>query len=284
MQPSVVINADSMQVYRDLHVLSARPNDAEMGGVEHRLFGYIDAAEACSAARWADDARAEIAAAHDAGALPILCGGTGLYLRTLFDGIAPVPDIDPAIRAEVRALPVDEAHAALAKEDALAASRLSANDTTRIARALETIRSTGRTLAHWHGARVGGIGQEIRLIPLVLLPPREWLFARIDRRFAEMVDQGAIAEVEALLSRRLDPALPAMRAIGVPEIAALLRKEIDRQTMLDRGRIATRQYGKRQYTWFSRQPPSEWAIEHRQLDNETASDIAIKLHDLSLTY
>jgi tRNA dimethylallyltransferase len=284
MQPSIVINADSMQVYSDLRVLSARPDEKDMGGVEHRLFGYVDAAEACSAARWANDARAEIATAHETGRLPILCGGTGLYLRTLLEGIAPVPEIDPTIRAEVRALPVAQAHAALVKEDASAASRLSANDTTRVARALETIRSTGRTLADWQAARTGGIGAEIRLVPLILLPPREWLFPRIDQRFLQMVDDGAMAEVEALLSRELDPALPAMRAIGVPEITAFLRCETDRETMLERGRTATRQYGKRQYTWFSRQPPPDWPVKIQQLNNELIADIATKLHIESLTY
>lgn len=283
MLPSVVINADSMQVYRDLRVLSARPTDAEMQDVPHRLFGHIDGAEACSAARWAADARAEIDAAHAAGLLPILAGGTGLYLRTLLDGIAPVPQIDPGIRAAVRALPVASAHAALAVEDAEAAARLSPADSSRVARALETVRSTGRPLAHWQASRQGGIGGRVRLATAVLLPPRDWLFDRIDRRFGEMLANGAIGEVEALLARRLDPALPVMRAIGVPEIAAWLGGWIDRDAMAERGRIATRRYGKRQYTWFQRQPPADWTRHDAQPDNDFITEIAIKLRNYALT-
>lgn len=281
--PSVVVNADSAQVYSDLRVLSARPDEAEMGGVPHRLFGYIDGAEACSAARWATDARREIAAAAAAGLLPILAGGTGLYMRTLLDGIAPVPEIDPAIRDQVRAMPVTDAHAALSQEDPGAAARLAPGDSTRIARALEVIRSTGRPLSEWQAARTGGIADSVDLIPLILLPPRDWLFERIERRFSAMVDHGAIGEVEALLARRLDPALPVMRAIGVPEISAWLDGEIALEEMLERGTIATRQYGKRQYTWFSRQPPVEWPVANVKLDDSTINDIVIKLYEEVLT-
>lgn len=257
-QRAVIINADSAQVYADLAVLSARPAEDEMGGIEHRLFGYINGAETCSAARWAEDARGEIAAAHAADVLPILVGGTGLYLRTLLDGIAPVPPIDPAIRQAVRALPVAEAYAALQTEDPEAAARLNAADTTRVARALEVVRSTGQTLKAWQARKQGGIGDAVRLAPLVLLPPRDWLFERCDRRFAAMLDSGAVEEVEALLARGLDGDLPVMRAIGVPEIAGLKRGELTREAALAAGQLATRQYAKRQYTWFRNQPPESW--------------------------
>ncbi|BAI96299.1 tRNA dimethylallyltransferase [Sphingobium sp. TA15] len=273
----IVINADASQVYADLRILSARPSDEEMDGVPHRLFGHIDGAEACTAARWAAEAKAEIDKAHKAGRLPILVGGTGLYLRTLLDGIAPVPDIDPAIRAAVRALAVADAHDALAKEDPEAAARLAPADTTRVARALEVVRSTGKPLAQWQQHKSGGIADGIALSPLILLPPRDWLIARCDLRFGQMLDGGAAAEVEALLARNLSPDLPVMRAIGVPEIAAWLAGQIDRDTMLKRGRIATRQYAKRQYTWFSRQPPPEWPCENRQIDAEILDELAIKL-------
>lgn len=273
----MVINADASQVYADLAILSARPSQEEMAGVPHRLFGHIDGSKACTAARWAAEARAEIDRALGQGRLPVLVGGTGLYIRTLLDGIAPVPDIDPAIRAEVRALPVAEAHAALSREDPPAAARLAAADTTRVARALEVVRSTGRPLGHWQQHKSGGIGDRITLSPLILLPPRDWLIARCDRRFEQMVDGGAMAEVEALLARRLSPDLPAMRAIGVPEIAAWLDGSIDRETMLERGRIATRQYAKRQYTWFSRQPPTDWPRETRQIESATLGELIIKL-------
>ena len=257
---SVVINADSAQVYRDLRLLSARPSEAEMQGIPHRLFGTCDGATACSAADWAVAARREIAEAHAQGALPILVGGTGLYLRTLLDGIAPVPPIDPQVRETVRALPVAEAYLALTAEDPERAERLSPNDTTRIARALEVVRSTGRPLKEWQAERSGGIGGEVDLSALVLLPEREWLYARCDLRFERMIECGAVEEVEALLARELDPALPVMRAIGVPEIDALLRGEIGRDEAIARGQQATRNYAKRQYTWFRRQPPSNWQI------------------------
>ena len=254
----LVVNADSAQVYRDLAVLSARPSEAEMRGVGHRLFGEWDGAEPCSAADWAARAKREIEDAQLAGVLPILVGGTGLYLRTLLDGIAPVPPIDPAVREAVRALPVAEAYAALQAEDGERAAALNAGDSTRIARALEVVRSTRRPLAHWQEQRVGGIGEAIELHPLVLLPPREALYARCDARFARMLDKGAIEEVETLLARKLSPALPVMRAIGVAEIAGFVRGEWSREEALARGQQATRNYAKRQYTWFRNQPPQDW--------------------------
>lgn len=254
----VVINADSAQVYRDLEVLSARPTVAEMRGVEHRLFGAWDGAEPCSAADWAARAKREIEDAQLAGALPILVGGTGLYIRTLLDGIAPVPPIDPAVREAVRALPVMDAYAALAAEDPERAAALEPADKTRIARALEVVRSTGKPLAYWQRQRAGGIGSAIALHPLILLPPRESLYERCDCRFERMLDGGAIEEVEALLTRELSPSLPVMRAIGVPEIAGFLAGEWSRDEALARGQRATRHYAKRQYTWFRRQPPQDW--------------------------
>jgi tRNA dimethylallyltransferase len=257
-RPCVVINADSAQVYRDLKVLSARPSEEEMRGVEHRLFGAWDGAEACSAADWAARAKREIEDAQLADILPILVGGTGLYMRTLLDGIAPVPEIDPAVREAVRALPLAEAYAALQAEDPERAAALNAADSSRVARALEVVRSTGKPLAHWQEQRVGGIGDAVDLHPLILLPPREALYARCDTRFERMLAEGAVEEVEALLARNLSPALPVMRAIGVPEIAGWLRGEWPREEALARGQQATRNYAKRQYTWFRRQPPQEW--------------------------
>ena len=254
----VVINADSAQVYRDLHILSARPSDAEERQAPHRLYGYRDGADPCSAADWASDSKSAIGEAHREGRLPILVGGTGLYMRTLLEGIAPVPDIDAAIRRDVRALAVADAFAALEREDPSAAMRLRPSDTARVARALEVVRSTGCPLLDWQGERTGGIGQEVRLLPLILLPPRDWLYERCNRRFATMFSPAALEEVEALLARRLNPFLPVMRAIGVPEIAAYLRHELGREDAIVAGQTATRQYAKRQYTWFSRQPPADW--------------------------
>ncbi len=264
-----VINADSAQVYRDLRVLSARPSAEEEARAPHALFGHIDGAEDHNAARWAAEAQAAIAHAHAAGRLPILVGGTGLYLRTLLDGIAPVPDIDPAVRAAVRALPVGEAHAALAREDANAAARLNPADTTRVARALEVVRSSGRKLTDWQATRIGGIAGDIALMPMILLPPREWLFDRCDRRLAAMFDEGAIDEVRALLARDDIPAnAPVMRAIGVREIAAMIAGIQSRVEAIEAARTATRQYAKRQYTWFRNQPPGNW---HRSDETDSIS-------------
>lgn len=255
---AVVINADSAQVYADLGVLSARPTAQDMHGIEHRLFGIWDGAEACSAADWAAAARSEIALAHETGRLPVLVGGTGLYIRTLIDGIAPIPAIDPAVREIVRALPRDEARAALEREDPAAAARLAPADTARTARALEVVRSTGRTLADWQSERSGGIGDAVALHPIILLPPRPSLNVRCDARFAAMIERGAVEEVSTLLARGLDPALPVMRAIGVREIAAWLAGETSRDVAIAAGQLATRQYAKRQYTWLRHQPPETW--------------------------
>lgn len=280
---AVVVNADASQVYADLRILSARPGTEEMQGVPHRLFGHVDAAQAHNAALWAAEARGVIEDAHAAGKVPILAGGTGLYLRTLLYGIAPVPEIDPAVREAVRALPVSEAHAALTTADPDAAQRLNPADTTRVARALEVVRSTGRTLADWQQAREGGIAEGIALAPLILLPPRDWLRARCDARLVQMFEQGAIAEVEALLARDLDPDLPAMRAIGVSQIAAYLRGEIPRAEALAQAQTATRQYAKRQFTWFRHQPPTDWLRHEESLNIDSINKLAIILHELLLT-
>lgn len=254
----IVINADSAQVYADLQVLSARPTDSEKGTVPHKLFGTWDGAEACSAADWAAAAKHEIAAAHAAGAVPILVGGTGLYIRTLLDGIAPVPEIEADIRAAVRSLATAAAFAALQDEDPERAAKLDAGDSQRIARALEVVRSTGSTLAQWQQRKEGGIGNSVTLSPLVILPEREWLSTRCDQRFSVMMDNGAVEEVEALLARGLSEDLPVMRAIGVPQIAAFLRGDCSREAAIALGQQATRQYAKRQYTWLRHQPPEHW--------------------------
>ena len=261
-----IINADSAQVYRDLGVVSARPSQEEEAHVPHRLYGTRDGAQACSAADWAADAKRAIAETHEEGRLPILVGGTGLYLRTLLDGIAPVPPIDPIVRAEVRALPVERSYATLLKEDPEAAARLRPTDTSRVARALEVVRSTGRPLAEWQKEKAGGIAGDVTLLPLVLLPPRDWLYARCDRRFEAMMSDEGVEEVRRLLDRRLDPDLPVMRAIGVREIAGYLSGRLSRDEALEAGRTATRQYAKRQYTWFSRQPPPDWPRLYQPLE------------------
>ena len=278
-----VINADASQVYADLAVLSARPTEEEMARAPHRLFGFLDGAEACSAARWAEAAKREIAVAHEGGQLPILVGGTGLYIRTLLDGIAPVPEIDPAIRATVRTLPVAEAYAALQAEDPRAAACLAPADSARTMRALEVIRSTARSILDWRQEKAGGIAHQVSLHPLILLPPRDWLTARCDARFEAMLIQGAVEDVEALMTRGLSPDLPVMRAIGLPEIAGWLKGTISREEMVLRAQLATRQYAKRQYTWFNRQPPSHWPRHTEIMNNKMDLNNVIKLFSLALT-
>jgi tRNA dimethylallyltransferase len=261
-----VINADSMQVYRDLRIVTARPGPEDEARAPHRLYGVLDAAELCSAARWRDMALADIAAARAAGALPILVGGTGLYFRALTQGLAEVPPIPDELRQQARALHRELGGAAfhrlLAERDAEAAARLAAGDTQRMLRAYEVVAATGTPLGEWlrHGSAGGLAGP---CLELVLLPPRQALYAACDARFAAMLGSGAEDEVRALLARRLDPALPVMKAVGVREIAAALAGEASREEVLARGGQATRNYAKRQYTWFRRQMPQAIPLDEQ---------------------
>jgi tRNA dimethylallyltransferase len=262
----VIVNADSAQIYRDLRILSAAPTSDDLQRAEHQLYGVQDGALPCSAAEWAAMARGEVAEIHAKSCTPILVGGTGLYLRTLLDGIAPVPAIDPDVRARVREADVADNYLKLRTFDPQRAEKLKPGDTARINRALEVILSTGRTLSEWQEQREGGIADAVELRPLILLPPRKWLYARCDERFARMIDEGAVSEVEALLARNLNPNLPVMRAIGVRDISAYLRREATLDEAIATGQQATRRYAKRQYTWFAHQPPAEWPRFKEALD------------------
>ncbi len=281
--PSTIINADASQVYADLQILSARPSVDEMAIAPHQLFGHVDGADSYSAAAWAADARNAVSCAHEEGRLPILVGGTGLYLRTLLDGIAPIPEIDPAIRAEVRAMDAAELSAALRLEDADVAARLNSNDTSRLARALEVIRSTRRSILLWRESREGGIGGQVRQTGQILLPPRDWLFARCDQRFHAMLAEGACDEVEVLLARKLNDSLPVMRAIGVPALVQHLRGLSSLEEAITAGQLATRQYAKRQFTWFRNQAPAAWNVSNEKLSADIINKLAIKLCEKSLT-
>jgi len=264
----VIINADASQVYADLAVLTARPDAADLARAPHRLFGHVDGREAYSAARWAEDAKVEIAAAHAAGLLPILTGGTGLYLDTLLRGIAPVPDIDVAVRDAIRTLPVEETYTALKREDPEAAARLNAGDTARVARALEVVRSTGKSLTHWQQHRVGGIAASVSIHAGVVMRAKADLAERAERRLDIMLSGGAIEEVQALVARKLPADRPVLRALGVREIASMLAGEIDiaetRASILKQ----TLAYQKRQLTW-ARGRQSSWA----ELDPEEDVDL-----------
>ena len=249
-----VINADALQVYRDLRVLSARPTAAEEARVPHRLYGVLDGAERCSAGRWLAFARAAVVEARVAGALPILCGGTGLYLKALEEGLAPVPPVPPEVEAEERARFEAEGGAArlaaLAAADPGTVARLAPADRQRIVRAWAVLRATGRPLSAWR-REPGEGGLPLRWT--VLLPPREVLREAAARRWQAMLAGGALEEVRALLARRLDPALPVMKAVGVRELAGVLAGERSLEAAGEAAVAATRQYLKRQASWLRTQ-------------------------------
>ena len=248
-----VINADSMQVYRELRVITARPTAEEEARVPHRLYGVRPAAEAASVAWWRGAALAAMAEARDAGRLPILCGGTGMYFSALTQGLSDIPPIPAAAREEARRLLAEDGpaplHGRLLAADPDTASRLRPSDSQRIARAWEVWRGTGRGLAAWQAG--GGTGPAPwRFAAILIDPPRDALRAAIAARWAAMLDGGAIEEVRALVAQGLDPALPAMRAHGVPELAAHLAGRMTLAEASARAMLNTGQYTKRQATWF----------------------------------
>ena len=254
----VVINADSMQVYRELRVLTARPQPETAAKVPHRLYGVLPAAETCSAGRWREMALAEIVAAHAQGRLPMLVGGTGLYLKALVDGLVELPPVPPSRRAEARALykrlGAAGFHAALAARDPATARGLRPADRQRLMRAWEVLEDTGRPLAEWQSTETAGPPAHLRFAGILLAPPRAELFAACDRRFDAMMAEGALGEAMALLALALDPQLPAMKAVGVAELARHLRGELTLAEAVALAQRATRRLAKRQLTWFRHQP------------------------------
>lgn len=259
-----VINADSMQIYRELRVLTARPSPEDEARVPHRLYGALPAAERCNAARWRDLAVVEIAAAQAQNRLPILCGGTGLYLKALMEGLSPVPEVPESVRADIRKRLAREGpealHAELAARSDEMAERLAPADRQRVARALEVLEATGKSLADWQALSVEGAPERLRFTVILFDPPRDDLYEACDRRFEAMLDAGALQEVKDLLALELDPALPAMKALGVQELAAYLAGEMSREDALGAGQQATRRYAKRQTTWFGNQIVPELRI------------------------
>jgi tRNA dimethylallyltransferase len=259
-----IVNADSQQIYRDLPVLTAQPAGA-MQRAPHRLYGYLDAAERGSVARWRQLALTEIAAAQVAGSLPILVGGTGLYLRALMRGLAPVPDIPSEIRAAAAALYREVGGAKfrdrLAALDPEAAARLPSGDRTRLTRALEVMSATGRPLGEWQSRTAGAA--PYRFATLLMMPPREALYAACDARFAAMMTAGALVEAAALAARQLDPDLPATKAVGVPELLRHLRGEIPLNEAIAVAQRSTRRYAKRQMTWFRHQLAADLTLDEQ---------------------
>lgn len=264
-----VINADSMQVYQELRIVTARPDDAAISAAPHELYGVLSASERCSAGRWRQLADRAIAGAVADGLLPIVVGGTGLYLKALVEGIAPVPDIPAETVADtehwLNTAGLDAGRQRLRDVDPDTAARLSVIDRQRLVRALSVFAHTDKPLSWW--IRQPGEGFAGKTVRIAVLPPRDGLYDRINRRFAWMIDHGALAEVAALGALDLDPSLPAMKAVGVPAILDHLADRCDRETMIDRGQTATRQYAKRQFTWFRRQ----YRSPHVQIEQHSES-------------
>lgn len=249
----VVINADSMQVYRELRVVTARPSVEEEGLAPHRLYGVLPGAEVCSAGRWADMAAVEVRAAWEAGKVPILCGGTGLYIHALTVGLSPIPPVPEEVRAQARGDMEDMGnaafHARLAAADPEMAARLNVGDTQRTIRAWEVLQATGRSLARWQEEPPVRL-VEARPFTIVLEPPRDVLYARCDRRFEVMMGQGALDEVRALDALGLPEDAPVMKALGVPELRSHLRGERSVEAAVAKAQQTTRNFAKRQGTWF----------------------------------
>ncbi len=259
-----IINADSMQVYRDLRIITARPTPAEEARVPHLLYGHVDAAENYSVGRWCVDAQAAIAQVRRAGRLPILVGGTGLYFKALTQGLAAVPPVPAEIRASVRerlaAEGVTPLYDELMQRDPATAQRLMPADRSRITRALEVVLATGRSISDWHREGMPVSIDAAQAVKIFLEVERAELGQRIDARFDAMLAAGALDEVKKLAARQLDPSLPAMKAHGVPWLIRYLRGEIPLEEAAEGGKRDTRRYTKRQATWFRNQLPDwTWA-------------------------
>jgi tRNA dimethylallyltransferase len=259
----VIINADSMQVYRDLRIITARPSPDEEQHLPHRLYGHVDAAENYSVGRWFGEAAAALAETLGRGQPAIVTGGTGLYFSTLTRGIAAVPPIPAEFRREVRARLAAEGvaalHAELKRCDPATAARLKPGDRARITRALEVVQATGRSLTAWHADNTPARVDLAGAVKVFLMPNRDELGQRIDARFDAMMAAGALAEVRTLAARNLDPSLPAMKAHGVPWLIRHLKGEITMAEAVEQAKRDTRRYTKRQATWFRNQLPQfEW--------------------------
>lgn len=248
-----VINADSMQVYKNLRILTARPSAEEETRVPHALYGFLAGHDAYSVGRWMSDVEGAIAEAEARGQLPVITGGTGLYFKALLEGLSPVPDIPERIRRRWRRIAREtsgpELHEMLVERDPAMAERLRPSDPQRITRALEVIEATGRSLADWQRQPGRGLLDEGDVLKIVVAPEREILNQRIDARLVRMLDNGAVEEVRALAAQKLDPGLPIMRALGVAPLIAHLRGEVDRADAVETVNTQTRRYAKRQATW-----------------------------------
>jgi tRNA dimethylallyltransferase len=281
----VVINADSMQVYDALRILTARPSVEDERRVPHRLYGVLPPTELCSAGRWCGLAVEACEEAWHEGKLPVVVGGTGLYLKALKEGLSPIPEVPEAVRQETRlhfaALGNAAFHAALAAIDPTMAGRLHPSNSQRLMRAWEVLAATGRSLADWQ-AEPAVAPVAARFSVIAVLPTRERLYAQCDERFAAMIGQGALEEVRALMAHRLDPALPVLKALGVPELAAHLRNEISLEQAVAAAQTATRHYAKRQMTWFRHQLAADQTVT-AQLSESLQEEILSNIRRFLLT-
>lgn len=282
----VIINADSMQVYRDLSVITACPSEEEQDQVPHRLYGFLDATDVCSAAFWAEKAMAEIHSTWSAGKLPILVGGTGMYFKVLIDGIAKVPDIPADIRTAVRqecnADGPELLHDELKRLDPVMAERLAPGDSQRISRAVEVVRATGVPLSEWQKNTDPGpmhpFDANGSIEKYVLLPERSELYARCDSRFDLMINHGGLDEVRKLAARGLPTELPIMRALGVPSLMAHLSGEMTLEDAVEQAKMQTRRFAKRQLTWFRNQF-SHWKTLNAQYSERYFDKFVTKLFE-----
>jgi tRNA dimethylallyltransferase len=258
----VVINADSMQVYDTLRVLTARPSQEDMEGVPHYLYGHVPAGQAYSTGAWLRDVTALLPRIRAEEKLPVFVGGTGLYFKALTGGLSEMPVIPDEIRQRLRARLIEEGaeglHAELVKADPAVAKSLNVQDGQRIVRAMEVFEATGQSIAEFQGQAGPQIIDPDTARKIVVLPDRALLHQRINGRFERMLEQGAEDEVKALLALDIPPEMPVMKAIGVSQIAAMLRGEMNRGEVIERGAAATRQYAKRQMTWFRNQMDESW--------------------------
>lgn len=272
-----VINADALQVYRELRVLSARPDAAEEALAPHYLYGFVSAFEPFSVARWLDVAKAAIADVREKDLLPIVVGGTGLYFAALLQGLSPIPEIHASIRVEARQrlseIGNERFHAELAARDPVMAARLPVGDSQRLVRAWEVLEATGQSLAEWQMLK-GTPALAGDLARFVLKPNRDWLVERIARRFRAMIEQGALEEVRGL--KGLSPDLPAARALGVPQLLAHLDGRLTLEQAIEQAIGETRRYAKRQMTWFRHQMP-EWTVIERSDAGEIAGLVGSEL-------
>jgi tRNA dimethylallyltransferase len=272
-----VINADSMQVYRDLRILTARPTREERGCVPHLLFGHVDGAVNYSVGRWLDDLRNALVDLESQGLVPVIAGGTGLYFKAALQGLSDMPSVPPAVRAKVRAQAQGESpqvlHARLMERDPQTGNKLRPTDPQRILRALEIFEATGKPLAAFQSARAAPLLNSNHCLSFFVAPERAELFARIDARFDKMIASGALDEVRALRARGLDPALPVMRAHGAPHIMAHLDGRMSLEEAIARGKLDTRHYAKRQFTFARHQLPGFRWLKGGDYESQALADL-----------